>query len=115
VVQGGNPLSLARELAELGPRHVLVKRGARGVVALLDGGPYELPARPVDVVDPVGAGDAFAAAYLAELIGGRPVAECLHAATVAGAFAVTVPGDWEGLPSRAELALLDGDPDDVHR
>jgi 2-dehydro-3-deoxygluconokinase len=115
VVQGGNPLSLARELAELGPRHVLVKRGARGVVALLDGGPYELPARPVDVVDPVGAGDAFAAAYLAELIGGRPVAECLHTATVAGAFAVTVPGDWEGLPSRAELALLDGDPDDVHR
>lgn len=115
VVEGGDPLTLARELAARGPRHVLIKRGGRGVVALLDGEPHELPARPVAVADPVGAGDAFAAAYLAELIGGRPVAECLHAATVAGAFAVTVPGDWEGLPSRAELALLDGDPDDVHR
>ena len=115
VVAADDPLALARELAARGPRHVLIKRGGRGVVALLDGEEHELAARPVAVVDPVGAGDAFAAAYLAEFIAGRPVLECLHAATVAGAFAVTVPGDWEGLPSRAELALLDGDPDDVHR
>lgn len=115
VVDGDEPAALAERLAGLGPRHVLIKRGGRGVVALVDGEPYRLPARPVAVTDPVGAGDAFAAAYLAELIGGRPVQDCLHAATVAGAFAVTVPGDWEGLPGRAELALLDGDPDEVHR
>ncbi|MGA8113355.1 MAG: sugar kinase [Actinocatenispora sp.] len=116
VVSGDDEKTLATELARLGPRQVLVKRGARGVLALLDETVHDLPAHRVTVVDPVGAGDAFAAAYLTELIGGRPAEDCLAAATVAGAFAVTVPGDWEGLPSRVELDLLGRDPDDdVHR
>lgn len=116
VADGADEAVLAAALAKLGPRQVLVKRGARGVYALLDGAVHDVPAHRVTVVDPVGAGDAFAAAYLAELIGGRTAEECLAAATVAGAFAVTVPGDWEGLPSRAELDLLGADPDDdIHR
>lgn len=115
VVDGAGPAALAAALAGLGPRQVLVKRGARGAVALLDGAAHELPARPVSVLDPVGAGDAFAAAYLAERIAGRDPADCVQAAVVAGAFAVTVPGDWEGLPSHDELDLLDADTDDVHR
>ncbi|MFE2871472.1 PfkB family carbohydrate kinase, partial [Embleya sp. NPDC059259] len=57
-------------------------------------------------VDPVGAGDAFAAGYLAELVEGATVAARLATAAAAGAFAVTVPGDWEGLPRRDELRLL---------
>jgi 2-dehydro-3-deoxygluconokinase len=60
----------------------------------------------VAAVDPVGAGDAFAAGYLSGLLDGEPPPARLHRATLAGAFAVTVPGDWEGLPSRADLALL---------
>lgn len=115
-VAGDDEKTLATALAGMGPRHVLIKRGARGVFALLDDTAHDLPAHRVAVVDPVGAGDAFASAYLAELIGGRPAPDCLAAATVAGAFAVTVPGDWEGLPGRTELDLLGGDPDeDVHR
>ena len=112
VTTGDDEAALAAALSALGPRQVLVKRGARGVHGLLDGTEYDLPARPVRAVDPVGAGDAFAAAYLAESIGGAAPAACLSAATVAGAFAVTVPGDWEGLPSRAELDLLGTDSDD---
>jgi 2-dehydro-3-deoxygluconokinase len=117
VVSGDDEAALAAELAKLGPRQVLVKRGSRGVVGLLDGTGYDLPAKPVRAVDPVGAGDAFASAYLTEWIGGTAPEGCLHAATVAGAFAVTVPGDWEGLPSRAELDLLGAasDDDDVQR
>jgi 2-dehydro-3-deoxygluconokinase len=116
VVPDGDAAALAAGLADLGPRQVLLKRGARGALALLDGERYEAAAHRVSVVDPVGAGDAFAAAYLAGFLDGHPPAGCLAAAIAAGAFAVTVPGDWEGLPSRAELALLGGDPDDdVHR
>lgn len=112
----GGASALAAGIAGLGPRQVLLKRGARGAVAMLDGEFREAPAHRVTVVDPVGAGDAFAAAYLAEYLGGAPADDCLAAATAAGAFAVTVPGDWEGLPHRAELALLGADPDDdVHR
>jgi 2-dehydro-3-deoxygluconokinase len=64
------------------------------------------PAVPVTAVDTVGAGDAFAAGYLAALLDSAPVPERLRLATLAGAFAVTVPDDWTGLPTRADLDLL---------
>lgn len=115
VVEGSAPADLAAEIAALGPRHALIKLGEHGVVAHCDGQPYECPALQVSVVDPVGAGDAFAAAYLTELAAGRPMDECLTTAATAGAFAVTVPGDWEGMPSRAELDLLRAGDDPVLR
>jgi sugar/nucleoside kinase (ribokinase family) len=70
---------------------------------------------PVPAVDPVGAGDAFVAGYLAETLAGRPVPERLATAAACGAFAVTVPGDWEGLPTRDELTALGARPGTVHR
>jgi 2-dehydro-3-deoxygluconokinase len=106
VVDSDDPAALARGLAALGPREVLVKRGHRGAVALVEDQLYEAPLYEVPLVDPVGAGDAFAAGYLTELLGGLGVAERLATAAAAGAFAVTVGGDWEGLPSRPELDLL---------
>ena len=93
-------------LAELGPREVVVKDGARGCEALIDGARFTVPALRVRVVDPVGAGDAFVAGYLAERLAGATPEDRLRTAVAAGAFAVTVPGDCEGLPSRADLAAL---------
>ncbi len=61
----------------------------------------------VTVLDTVGAGDTFVAGYLAELIAGAPVAQRLATAVAAGAWAVTVAGDWEGMPDRRALALLE--------
>ncbi|WP_199487210.1 sugar kinase [Actinomadura spongiicola] len=106
---------LAAGLAALGPRDVLLKRGAQGVVALCEGALHVQGAHRVPVIDPVGAGDAFAAGYLAEFVRGRPVADRLDTATAAGAYAVTVRGDWEGLPSRADLDLLKSAEDTVTR
>lgn len=111
--QGAGPL--AAGLAALGPREVLVKRGPHGVAACCDDQLTEAPAYPVTTVDPVGAGDAFAAAYLAERLRGRPVPERLDAAIGAGAYAVTVAGDWEGLPSREDLAMMRNADDHVQR
>ena len=90
-------------LAGLGPAEVVVKDGARGCAALIEGHRYEVPALPATVVDPVGAGDAFVAGYLADRMAGAPAEQRLHTAIAAGAFAVTVPGDCEGLPRRADL------------
>jgi 2-dehydro-3-deoxygluconokinase len=108
VVDGADPRSLVAKLAALGPTQVLVKLGAEGSVSSIDGNLHRVPARGVAVVDSVGAGDAFGAGYLSGLCRGLPARERLALATSAGAFAVTVPGDWEGLPSLADLDLLDG-------
>jgi len=106
VAPGDSPAELAAALAALGPRVAVVKLGAAGAVAHVDDRALAVEAVPVRAVDPVGAGDAFVAGYLVEHLAGRRPEACLATAAACGAFAVTVPGDWEGLPSRAELALL---------
>ncbi|CAN5266002.1 sugar kinase [soil metagenome] len=111
----GDPASLAAGLAGMGPRHAVVKRGPRGAVAVVDGEAVQADAVEVTVVDPVGAGDAFVAGYLRGVLDGEGARGCLRLAALVGAFAVTVRGDWEGLPERHELALLADDSDDVTR
>lgn len=98
--------ALVHELAALGPRQAVVKDGARGCTALVDDVVHQVPAVPVQVVDPVGAGDAFVAGYLAEFLSGRPADVRLGTAVAAGAFAVGVRGDCEGLPGRTDLEAL---------
>jgi 2-dehydro-3-deoxygluconokinase len=111
----GDPAELARGLAGLGAGHAVVKLGERGAVALVDGAVHVVDPVPVQALDPVGAGDAFVAGYLVETLTGRPVQERLRTAAACGAFAVTVPGDWEGMPSREELEVLGVRPGTVHR
>jgi len=106
---------LASALAALGPGQAVIKDGARGCTAVIDGVRHRVPALSVSVVDPVGAGDAFVAGYLAESLCGSPAATRLHTAIAAGAFAVTVPGDCEGLPRRADLAALARSEEDIAR
>jgi len=115
VVDGVEGEALLEHLVRLGPRQVLLKKGAAGALSSIDGQVHRTPARRVHVVDSVGAGDAFGAGYLSGLCRGLAVEERLALATAAGAFAVTVPGDWEGLPSMAELALLDAEEGAVLR
>lgn len=114
-----SPEAVAKAIRDLGPAEVVVKRGADGALALAgeSGATAEaisVPVVPVTAVDPVGAGDAFVAGYLSARLDGEDVAGRLHRATVCGSFAVSVPGDWEGLPRRAELSLLSG-TEDVQR
>ncbi len=97
---------LAAAIARLGPTQVVIKLGADGCFALIDGIEYAQPAVPIRVVDTVGAGDAFVAGYLAEFIAGEDVEMRLRTAVATGAFACLTSGDWEGLPRRSELALL---------
>lgn len=111
----GLPEALAQQLAALGPQQVIIKLGSRGAVALADGEQLTTEPVPVRAVDSVGAGDAFVAGYLSELLCGAPLVDRLTTAAACGAFAVTSPGDWEGLPTRADLQLLHVAPGSVHR
>lgn len=60
-----NLLEAAEEVRDLGPRTVVVKRGEHGVLALDGEDTFALPAYPLRrIVDPTGAGDAFAGGFL---------------------------------------------------
>ncbi|MGQ4512756.1 PfkB family carbohydrate kinase [Streptomyces sp. DW26H14] len=114
VVAGGDGDGEETRVAALlsaGVAEVVVKRGALGAeVSTRSGGHHRAPAREVPVRDTVGAGDAFCAGYLSGLLDGLDAEGRLRRATVTGAFAVATAGDWEGLPHRDELALLDAAP-----
>lgn len=100
------PLAAARELSALGPRRIVVKLGARGALALSDGDVVEVDALQIPrVVDPVGAGDAFAAGLLAGELKGLSLADSLALAARCGAFAMTVPADQEGLPRWEDVGV----------
>ncbi|MFJ7289966.1 sugar kinase [Curtobacterium sp. NPDC098951] len=90
----GDDETLAHELAALGRGRAVVKLGSRGAVASVDGVFLRRPATPVRVVDPVGAGDAFVAGWLAATLGGATSTEALDRAADAGALACTIESDW---------------------
>jgi 2-dehydro-3-deoxygluconokinase len=97
---------LLAQVAAHGPRDVVVSLGAAGAAGLCDGQFATVGAHPVTTVDVVGAGDAFVAGYLAARLDGLDQRARLRSGTTLGAFAVGTRGDWEGLPRRADLALL---------
>ncbi|MFD6874970.1 MULTISPECIES: sugar kinase [unclassified Streptomyces] len=108
VVPEAEPADMGRTLLDLGPREAVLKLGARGAVAVTRGGEAVQDILPVTLVDPIGAGDAFVAGYLAGLLDGTDLQGRLLLAATCGAFSVAAAGDWEGLPRRAELDLLHG-------
>ncbi|MFD5922986.1 sugar kinase [Kitasatospora sp. NPDC058201] len=90
-----------------GAREVVITRGGDGADATTTDGTHHAKARPVPVVDVIGAGDAFTAGYLSGVLDGLTVEQRLNRATATAAFAVATRGDWEGLPTRTDLTLLD--------
>jgi 2-dehydro-3-deoxygluconokinase len=98
---------LLAQLAAEGPREVVITLGADGAASLRDGELATVAAHRVTAVDVIGAGDAFVAGYLAARLDGLDQRACLGLAGTLGAFAVGTRGDWEGLPSRAELPLVE--------
>lgn len=90
-------------IESLGPSEVIIKEGARGSEAIIDGERLSQPATPATVIDTVGAGDAFVAGYLADRVLGRPASERLLTAARCGAAVCSHPGDWEGAARRRDF------------
>ncbi|MGO1838340.1 MAG: sugar kinase [Candidatus Microbacterium stercoravium] len=102
-IVGGDPAALIRS----GAREIIVKHGAAGATAYDAERSVAVSARSVTVVDSIGAGDAFSAGYLSGWLDGLALEERMERAVVLGAFAVASHGDWEGLPRRDELGLIE--------
>lgn len=93
------------------PAVLVVKRGAEGATVFSGQGPAEtVPALRVDVVAPVGAGDAFAAGFLSATLRRLPVRDRARHGHLMAAAVLTVPGDLTDPPARDRadrLAALD--------
>lgn len=100
-----DPLAAAQNLLGLGPHTVIVKLGPRGAVMVQADGPTWAEATPLQrVVDPVGAGDGFAAGFLAGQLRGLDAPASLALGNRCGSMATTVYSDLEGLPRWEEVA-----------
>ena len=90
---------LARRAAALGPREVVV-RGSDTVGVLADGSWSEIDIRRGAAVDPIGAGDAFNAGYIAIRLRGGSVRDALGAGIQCGAAVTTAVSDTSAFPRR---------------
>jgi 2-dehydro-3-deoxygluconokinase len=115
----GDTPALATALLELGPSIAVIKLGAEGALAWGHGeAPVHRAAVPVaQPVDPVGAGDAFCAGFIAARLEGGDLAWAVEIGAICGASVVAVMGDQAGLPDRGELErlLTDGSATDLLR
>ena len=103
------PTALAAALHDAGPDAVVLTMGADGTVSADHDGIHQVPAVKVAETDPFGAGDSFVAGYLAAVLNGADATTRLRIASNVAAFSVSADGDWEGLPTAAELTTATTD------
>ncbi len=109
VTEAGDPGDAARELLDQSPAEleaVVVKLGEAGCVVAHAQGLVRHEGFDVDVVDTVGAGDAFVAAFIAGTLRGGSWQECAALANAMGAAVAATQGAGRCVPPPARLAQL---------
>lgn len=96
----------ARRLLERGPRAVIVKLGANGVVFVNHLQQFHSPTFHVKAVDTTAAGDTFNGALGAAIAEGMEMREAVQFANAAAALSVTRHGAQPSVPSRKEVEEL---------
>lgn len=97
---------IAEHLLKSGVSQIAIKNGEIGTyyVSKFEGCGFS-PSIKVDrVIDPIGAGDGFAAGLLSGILEGMSLKESVELGATIGAMVVTVRGDIEGLPDREAIA-----------
>jgi 2-dehydro-3-deoxygluconokinase len=98
--------SIAQALLARGPTTVVLKHGAKGCSVATARGTTTHPGIPVSMVDTVGAGDSFAAAFIAGWLRGGTLDDCARLANAMGALTVTQRGAGTRIPTRERLLEL---------
>lgn len=108
-----SPENIAERLLQNGAKAAVVKLGERGAYFAAPEGREYVPGFPVqEIVDPIGAGDGFAAGFLSGLIRGWPYRDAVRLGNRIGAYALTVAGDVEGYPFWSQVM---GEHEEVYR
>jgi 2-dehydro-3-deoxygluconokinase len=103
LVGDGGVEALARRIHDLGPQVVVIKLGEAGAVGFWGEALVRVHAEAVEVVDPVGAGDAFNAGFLSGVLRGWSLRRCLEFGMRLGAAATTGVGDMDGLSEAGKM------------
>jgi 5-dehydro-2-deoxygluconokinase len=106
VVGDGPPREQAGRLLELGVRLAIVKLGPEGVLAMTSEETVVVPPIPVEVVNGLGAGDAFGGALVHGLLAGWPIERMLRYANAAGALVASRLGCADDMPEAAEIEAM---------
>lgn len=99
-------ITAALVLQQTGPRVVVIKHGAQGILVCLQERSFRQPAIVVpenEIVDSVGAGDTFDAAFVTALLAGWPLERCAKFASAAAASSLRGAGAVSSLATREEL------------
>jgi 5-dehydro-2-deoxygluconokinase len=105
-VGGGEPESQAERLLQLGLELAVVKLGGDGVLVAWEGGGERVPPVRVDVVNGLGAGDAFGAALCHGLLLGWDIVETIRFANAAGAYVAARLACADAMPDEAEVRSI---------
>jgi 5-dehydro-2-deoxygluconokinase len=98
------PYAAAKALLAAGVELAVVKQGPKGVLAMdRDGTTAEIPPVPVDVVNGLGAGDAFGGALCHGLLSGWDSARTVSFANAAGAIVAGRLSCSDAMPTKAEV------------
>ncbi len=93
-----------QRLLDLGLESLIVKRSARGAALYRrDAAPVEIPPFPVEVLNVLGAGDAFASGLLYGWLQGWPLERAVRMGCATGAIVVTRHGCANFMPTLAEV------------
>ena len=98
LVGAGDVEALARRAAACGPREIVVRDAASVGALTPDGQWIEVDVKREPAIDPIGAGDAFNAGYIAVRLRGGSVAEAIRAGAYCGAAVTTMASDTAGFP-----------------
>jgi 5-dehydro-2-deoxygluconokinase len=106
------PRACAEALLAAGVELAVVKQGPKGVLAVhRDGTTAEVPPVPVEVVNGLGAGDAFGGSLCHGLLSGWELERIMRYANAAGALVASRLACSSAMPTAAEVeGLLDGVP-----
>jgi len=100
-----DPIKLGKLYLQQGASLVVLKVGSKGAYYFTEDEGELVPGFPVkQVIDPVGAGDGFAAGFISGLLDRLPVSEAVRRGNAVGALVTQFDGDYEGLPEHEELA-----------
>ena len=103
VAGGDDYLAACQAIRSMGPEHVVVTLGEKGLVYLDGERLAEMPAYPVEVVDTTGAGDTFHGAFCYGLTEGFPFVRNLQFSSAAAAMKCRQMGGRAGIPGRDEV------------
>lgn len=98
------PYAAAKALLAAGVELAVVKQGPKGVLAVgRDGSAVEIPPVPVDVINGLGAGDAFGGALCHGLLAGWDTHRTVSFANAAGALVAGRLSCSDAMPTEAEV------------